>query len=170
MAMSERPRQQGKSGDAYFHSRIEVPMFRRTLFAVIAGLGLALALSGAAAAQQTPSTPGAKVYFVNLKNGATVTSPFKVEFGIKGMTIAKAGTYEPGTGHHHLLIDTKLSKADLANPIPSDAQHMHFGGGQTEATLTLPPGKHTLQLVLGDGNHVPFKPPVMSRVITITVK
>jgi Domain of unknown function (DUF4399) len=145
-------------------------MFERTLSAVIAGLGLVLALSGEVVAQQTPSTPGAKVFFVNLKNGATVTSPFKVEFGIKGMTIAKAGTYEAGTGHHHLLIDTKLGKDDLSNPIPSDAQHMHFGGGQTEVTLTLPPGKHSLQLVLGDGNHVPHKPPVMSRVITITVK
>ena len=145
-------------------------MLRRILWAVSVALGLALALSVAVTAQQTPSTPKAKVYFVNLKNGATVTSPFKVEFGISGMKIAKAGTYEPGTGHHHLLIDTKLGKADLANPIPSDAQHIHFGGGQTETTLTLPPGKHTLQLVLGDGNHVPHKPPVMSKVITITVK
>jgi len=126
-----------RTGTLYFttENEIEVPMFRRTLTTLIVGLGLVFAVSGVAAAQQTPSTPGAKVYFVNLKNGATVTSPFKVEFGIKGMTIAKAGTYEPGTGHHHLLIDTKLSKADLANPIPNDAQHMHFGGGRPKSCL-----------------------------------
>jgi hypothetical protein len=122
------------------------------------------------AAAQTPSTPGAKVFFVNIKDGDTVKSPFKVEFGLTGMTIAKAGDETPGTGHHHLLIDTKLEGAQLSEPIPADATHRHYGAGQTEATIELPPGKHTLQLVLGDWSHVPHQPPVMSAPITVTVQ
>lgn len=145
-------------------------MLRRAILAMVVVCG-GMALSGAALAQQrTPSTPGAKVFFVNLKDGDTVTSPFKVEFGISGMTLAKAGTHDPGTGHHHLLVDTTIKADDLGYAIPADAQHIHFGQAQTETTLTLPPGKHTLQLMLADGNHIPFDPPVMSSVITVTVK
>jgi hypothetical protein len=136
--------------------------------AVLAALFLLLPAQPAGA--QTPSAPGAKVFFVNIKDGDTVKSPFKVEFGLTGMTIAKAGDETPGTGHHHLLIDTKLTEAELAEPIPADATHRHYGGGQTEATIELPAGKHTLQLVLGDWSHVPHKPPVMSAPITITVQ
>jgi hypothetical protein len=130
--------------------------------AVLIFLGQALA--------QTPSPPGASVYFINLKDGDTVTSPFKVQFGLTGMGIAPAGVEKPNTGHHHLLIDTTLSDDQLKTPIPSDPQHLHFGGGQTEAMVTLPPGTHTLQLVLGDWSHIPHVPPVMSQVIKVTVK
>jgi hypothetical protein len=118
----------------------------------------------------TPSTPDAKVFFVGLEDGDTVTSPLMVHFGISGMTIAPAGTVAPGTGHHHLLIDAKLTGDELKQPIPADEHHLHFGKGQTEATVTLSPGKHTLQLVLGDWSHVPHEPPVMSAPITVTVQ
>jgi len=124
----------------------------------------------AAAPAQTPSPPGAAVYIINPKDGDTLTSPFKVQFGLTGMGIAPAGVEKPNTGHHHLLIDTKLTDEQLKAAIPSDDKHRHFGGGQTEAMITLPPGEHTLQLVLGDWSHVPHKPPVMSTPITITVK
>jgi hypothetical protein len=93
-----------------------------------------------------------------------------VQFGLVGMGIAPAGVEKPNTGHHHLIIDTTLSADGLKAPIPSDAKHVHFGGGQTEAMVTLPPGEHTLQLVLGDWSHVPHVPPVMSPVIKVTVK
>jgi hypothetical protein len=136
-------------------------------FAFVATFAIAT-LSSALA--ETPSPPGAKVYFINLKDGQTVTSPFLIQFGLSGMGIAPAGVDKPNTGHHHLLIDTTLSGDQLKQPIPMDDTHRHFGGGQTEATITLPPGKHTLQLVLGDWSHIPHVPPVMSPVINITVK
>lgn len=129
---------------------------------VVAVLSTALA--------ETPSPAGAKVYFINLKDGQTVTSPFLVQFGLSGMGIAPAGVDKPNTGHHHLLIDTTLSGDQLKQPIPADDKHRHFGLGQTEAMVTLPPGRHTLQLVLGDWSHIPHAPPVMSDVITITVQ
>jgi len=122
------------------------------------------------ASAQTPSPAGAKVYIINLKNGAKVKSPFLVQFGLSGMGIAPAGVEKPNTGHHHLIIDAKMSAEELKAPIPADAHHLHFGGGQTEAMVTLPKGKHTLQLVLGDWSHVPHNPPVMSTPITITVR
>jgi hypothetical protein len=122
------------------------------------------------AAAQTPSPAGAKVYIINLKDGDTVSSPFKVQFGLTGMGVAPAGVEKPNTGHHHLIIDTKLSDDELKAPIASDAKHVHYGAGQTEAMVTLPPGKHTLQLVLGDWSHIPLAPPVMSEPITIEVK
>lgn len=122
------------------------------------------------AAAQTPSPPGAKVYFINLKDGAVVSSPFLIQFGLSGMGIAPAGVEKPNTGHHHLLIDTALTAEQMKEPIPLDDNHRHFGGGQTEAMVTLPNGQHTLQLVLGDWSHVPHVPPVMSEPITITVR
>ena len=85
------------------------------------------------------------------------------------MGVAPAGVEKPNTGHHHLIIDTELSADELKAPIASDAKHVHYGGGQTEAMVTLPPGRHTLQLVLGDWSHVPHGPPVMSTPITVTV-
>jgi chemotaxis protein histidine kinase CheA len=151
-------------------------------YGVLIAATIAVAL-GAASAQQ-PSTQeapapdtgqsaapaGAAVYIQNLKNGDTVTGPFKVLFGLSNMGIAPAGVEKEKTGHHHLLIDTRLSAEEMTQPIASDEQHKHFGGGQTETTVTLPPGQHTLQLVLANWSHIPFKPPVQSDVITITVQ
>lgn len=132
----------------------------------------ALAIAGLSLGQTamaTPSAKGAKVYIISPKNGAKVKSPFKVQFGLTGMGVAPAGVEKEKTGHHHLVIDTKLTPEQLKAPLSADAKHVHFGGGQTEAMVTLPPGKHTLQLVLGDWSHVPHEPPVMSEVITVTV-
>jgi hypothetical protein len=135
---------------------------------MIAGLASASAQTPAAPAQTT-SPVGAKVYFINLKDGQEVTSPFLVQFGVAGMGVAPAGVEKPNTGHHHLLIDAGLSGDELKAPIAMDDKHRHFGNGQTETMITLPPGKHTLQLVLGDWSHIPHAPPVVSNVITVTV-
>jgi Domain of unknown function (DUF4399) len=115
-----------------------------------------------------PAPAGAKVYFIAPKNGAKISGPVTVKFGLTGMGVAPAGVEKKDTGHHHLLIDTKL--ADDMAPIPQDDKHRHFGMGQTETKLTLAPGRHTLQLVLGDHNHIPHNPKVVSEVIAITVK
>ena len=142
---------------------------RRTV--VVGPLAIAaVAISSPVVYAQTAAPAGAVVYFINLKDGDAVTSPFKVQFGLSGMGIAPAGVEKDRTGHHHLLIDTKLSEEESKAPLPMDAQHMHFGGGQTETMVTLPPGRHTLQLVLGDWTHVPFAPPIVSPVITVTAK
>lgn len=149
--------------------------------ALIAGLVLAASplvlaphlLTSRALAQQSKAEAGAKVYFVNLKNGDTVTSPVLVKFGLSGMGVAPAGLQGEAThntGHHHLLIDAELKGEALKSPLPADEKHVHFGKGQTEASITLPAGTHTLQLVLGDWTHIPHDPPVMSERITITVK
>jgi hypothetical protein len=119
---------------------------------------------------QTAAPANAVVYFINLKDGDTVKSPFKVQFGLSGMGVAPAGIEKPNTGHHHLLIDTTLTPEQAKEPLPADDHHLHFGGGQTETTLTLPPGRHTLQLVLGDWSHVPFNPAIVSPVIAVDVK
>ena len=135
-----------------------------TLLAVFAAAGLT------PVAAQTPSPAGAKVYFINLKDGDTVSSPFLVQFGLSGMGVAPAGVEKPNTGHHHLLIDAAtLTEDQMKEPLPMDDSHKHFGGGQTEAMVTLPEGKHTIQLLLGDWTHIPHVPPVMSEPITITV-
>jgi hypothetical protein len=126
------------------------------------------ALVGSALARE-PSPAGAEVYIVSPKDGAKVKSPVTVVFGLKGMGVAPAGIKFDNTGHHHLLIDGELP-ADLSQPLPANEKSLHFGKGQTETTLTLPPGKHTLQLVLGDSLHVPFDPMVASQKITITVE
>lgn len=128
---------------------------------------LAFAFAAPALAQ-SPAPSGAKVYFIEPKDGAEVSSPFTVKFGLSGMGVAPAGVEKEKTGHHHLLID--LDKVDLENALPADDNHKHFGGGQTETSVTLKPGKHTLQLLLGDHNHIPHNPPVMSEKITVTVK
>ena len=119
-------------------------------------------------ADQTPSPAGAEVYIIKPANGARVKSPVTVVFGLKGMGIAPAGVKFDNTGHHHLLLDTGLP-ADLTQPLPATDNIRHFGKGQTEATLDLPPGKHTLQLVFADFTHTPFTPNVASTKITITV-
>ncbi len=127
-----------------------------------------LLLSPLLALAATPAPPGAEVYFISPKDGETVSSPVTVRFGLKGMGVAPAGTQKDATGHHHLLIDAPLPPLD--QPVPNDDHHKHFGAGQTETTVTLPPGKHTLQLLLGDFAHIPHDPPVKSPPISITVK
>ena len=140
------------------------------MFAVAAALVLAASVANVQAQERTPSPKGAKVFIISPKDGETVTSPVTVKFGIKGMTLAPAGTKQENSGHHHLLIDTDVP-ADLGQPLPSVPDKLiHFGKAQTETTVTLPPGKHTLQLLLGDANHIPHNPPVISKKITITVK
>ena len=132
-----------------------------------------IALSLAACGQEsemkrTPSPAGAKVFFIEPADGATVTNPVTVKFGIEGMEVAPAGTDKPNTGHHHVLIDAALE--DFESPIPADDTHKHFGKGQTETQLELTPGEHSLQLLLGDQNHIPHDPVVESESITITVE
>ena len=123
-----------------------------------------------AGAGETPSPEGAKVYFVNLSDGDTVTSPVFIQFGLSGMGIAPAGVEKENTGHHHLIINEAIEGEELDYAVPADEQHIHFGKGQTEATVELPAGTHTLQLVLGDWSHVPHDKPVMSERISVTVK
>ncbi len=140
---------------------------------VLAGaLAFALASSVAALAQDaapagTPSPAGAKAYFINVKDGQHVKSPFLVQFGLSGMGIAPAGTQAPNTGHHHLLVDAAAPPPGV--PLPMDMMHMHYGRGQSEAMITLAPGQHTLQLVMGDAGHIPLVPSVQSDKITVTV-
>ncbi|HXA91734.1 MAG TPA: DUF4399 domain-containing protein [Steroidobacteraceae bacterium] len=137
----------------------------------IAALGL-IAVAAAWAQDRTPSAPGAEVYIIAPHSGQTVKSPVTVRFGLKGMGIAPAGVKFDNTGHHHLFIDTDLP-TDMSKPLPTTDKILHFGKGQTEVTLDkdkLPPGKHTLQLVFGDLNHVPLNPPLVSKKITITVE
>jgi hypothetical protein len=117
-----------------------------------------------------PTPAGPTVFFANLADGATVTSPVTIEFGALGMRVGPAGEVVEGEGHHHLLINTSLSPEQMAEAIPADDQHLHFGKGERRITLDLPKGPHTLQLVAADGNHVPHQPPIMSRPITVTVR
>ncbi len=122
------------------------------------------------AQERTPSPAGAEVYIISPKNGAIVHTPVRVQFGLKGMGVAPAGIKFDNTGHHHLLIDTD-APADMGVPLPATDKIVHFGKGQTETTLTtLSPGKHTLQLLFADYQHIPHTPPVISKKITITVK
>jgi len=128
-------------------------------------------LAAAAFAQDRPPAPaGVVVYFIAPANGATVTSPVTVKFGLKGMGVAPAGVKFDNTGHHHLLIDTDLSDLKLDAPLPATDKIVHFGKGQTETTVTLAPGKHTLELLFADYQHIPFDPTLHSQKITITVK
>jgi hypothetical protein len=140
--------------------------FAMRMFVVTAAL--ALAATAAWAQDRTPSPADAQVYIISPKDGAKVSSPVVVQFGLKGMGIAPAGVKFDNTGHHHLLIDTD-APADLNAPLPASDGVVHFGKGQTETTVKLTPGKHTLQLLLGDSAHVPHNPPVISKKITVTV-
>ena len=142
-------------------------MGKNTLRMLLIILLSAVCLAGAVSAK-TPSSEGAELYFVSPKNGEFVTSPVTVRFGLKGMGVAPAGVEKAKTGHHHLIINADLPPMNL--PIPKDDQHKHFGGGQTETVIELTPGKHTLQLLLGDHNHLPHDPPLKSERITIYVK
>lgn len=111
----------------------------------------------------------AKAYIIEPANNAIISGPVVVKFGLKGMGVAPAGVEKANTGHHHLLIDL-AELPDLTISIPADKHHVHFGGGQTQTTLTLAPGTHTLQLLLGDHLHRPHDAPVVSEKIKITVK
>ncbi len=142
---------------------------RKFLFAAALSATLAIG-STAALANDTPAPDGASVYFINLQDGDKVKSPVKVQFGLSGMGVAPAGTEAENTGHHHLLVNAELTGEALKEPIPADDKHIHFGAGQTETSIELAPGEHTLQLVLGDWSHIPHNPPVMSEKITITVE
>jgi uncharacterized protein DUF4399 len=124
----------------------------------------------AIAADRTAPPAGAEVYFISPSNGATLHGPVTVRFGLKGMGIAPAGIKFDNTGHHHLLIDTEFSELNLDAPLPATDKIVHFGKGQTETTLTLTPGKHTLEIVFADYLHDSFDPPLHSKKITVTVK
>jgi hypothetical protein len=145
----------------------------RTL--AIAALLFAAATGVAVAADAAPDNfwpAGARIYIISPKSGAKVTSPVTIKFGHKGLGIAPAGDKTPNTGHFHLLIDQDLP-SDLSVPLPATDTLLHYGKAQTEATLDaskLPPGKHTLQLVMGDASHIPHNPALKSRKITITVE
>lgn len=117
---------------------------------------------------RSPSPADVELYFITPIDGETVSGPVTVRFGLRGMGVAPAGLQMDETGHHHLLVD--VEDLDVTRPIPADDRHLHFGKGQTETVLELPPGSHTLQLVLGDHLHMPHDPPVVSERITITVK
>lgn len=143
-------------------------MKNRTLLVLTALLFCSSSVTAFAdALPQAASAANAKVYIVSPKNGNTVPETFTVVFGLKGMGVAPAGTEKENTGHHHLLIDG-ATLPDLTAPLGVDVKH--FGAGQTEAELTLPKGKHTLQLIFADKNHIPHKPALVSEKITVTVK
>jgi hypothetical protein len=133
---------------------------------------LAAALASVPCAVQAQGKPAAKdalLYFIWPQNGATMKGGFWCRFGLRGMGVTHAGDDFQNSGHHHLLIDVN-EPLDANEPIPQDKNHVHFGAGQTEARVELPPGKHTLQLVLGDAKHYPFNPPLVSEKITVTIK
>lgn len=138
----------------------------RKMAVSLVAAGLVLMAGGVVAA--TPSADGAKVYIISPADGAVVKGPFTVRFGLRGMGVAPAGVQAPNTGHHHLLINAEALPA-LDQPLPADDHHRHFGAGQTETELDLPPGEYTLRLILGDHNHVPHDPPLVSGEIRITV-
>jgi hypothetical protein len=137
------------------------------LVAAVALTASGLVAKGQSGNGLTPSPPGAEVYFLDLKDGATIPEKLRISFGLKNMGVAPAGSDRPNAGHHHLLVDAELPP--LNHPIPNDFKHLHFGAGQTGTELTLKPGAHTLQLLLGDKNHVPHSPPVMSPRIHVNV-
>jgi peptidoglycan hydrolase-like protein with peptidoglycan-binding domain len=151
-------------------------MMERRLALSAAGFGMlaALMVSSNAAAQagsqaggRTPSPAGAAVYFIGIKDGATLPPKPTINFGLRNMGVAPAGLDRENAGHHHLIVDAPTPPLD--RPIPNDFNHLHFGAGQSEAEVTLTPGRHTLQLILGDKDHVPHNPPVMSERITVNV-
>ena len=136
---------------------------------LLLALGVCLVAATALAADRMAAPAGAEVYFIAPQNGAKLHSPVTIKFGLKGMGIAPAGIKFDNTGHHHLLVDTDVSELNLDAPMPATDKIVHLGKGQTETTLTLTPGKHTLQLVFADYLHQSFDPPLTSKKITITV-
>jgi hypothetical protein len=144
-----------------------IPLVSERIKVRVVAAGKAPAATSASSAGRHKSPPGAKVYFVYPTNRGYVTPTPVIRFGLIGMGVAPAGFEKVNTGHHHLLVDTELPAFD--QPIPSDFNHLHFGAGQTEAKITLPMGKHTLQLLLADENHIPHDPPIFSEQISVTV-
>lgn len=145
----------------------------RFAFAMLA-VSFVFAPTGRTVAQEDappkmPAPEGAKVYFAAPLDGETVSSPFLVRFGLTGMGVAPSGIEYENTGHHHIVVDRETPPLDFYLPTAEDWL-LHFGGGQTEATVELAPGEHTLQLILGDQDHLPHDPPVISETITITVE
>ena len=142
---------------------------RTTMFlAILAVAGFTGSAATLADDHRSASNEGAKVYIISPKDGERVSSPVTIKFGIKGMDVAPAGTEQANTGHHHLIIDAPLPPFD--EPVPADDNYRHFGGGQTEVTLELGPGNHTLQLLLADHNHIPHNPVVHSGRVIISIK
>ncbi len=140
-----------------------------TMFAATAAMSAMAADAAPATTQRTKAPAGVELYFISPRDGDTVGTEVTITFGLKGMGVAPAGIALANTGHHHLLIDLESPpRADA--PIPADGQHVHFGGGQTQTTVKLSPGTHTLQLNLGDSLHRQFDPPILSEKITVTVK
>ena len=151
-------------------------MIRNTLLAAIAFIASLLIASAQDAPKppnplETPSPKGARAYIIGLKDGKTVKAPVTIRFGLKGMGVCPAGTYLPDTGHHHLLVNMDVSELESKMPIPSiEGKCLHYGKGQTQVTLDLPKGKHTLQLAFANFAHILHKPAVVSKKITITVE
>jgi hypothetical protein len=140
----------------------------RTLRLILLAAALAW-VSCAAHAQGRPAPKDALLYFIWPQNGATIKGGFWCRFGLRNMGVTHAGDDYQNSGHHHLLLDA-TEPLDPKEPIPQDKNHLHFGAGQTETRLELPPGKHTLQLVLGDAKHYLFDPPIMSEKITVNIR
>lgn len=142
-------------------------MIRTTILAIALLAGV-LPLARSARAGDTPSAPGARDYIIWPKDGQVIRGgKFWLRMGLNNMGVAPAGVAKPKTGHHHVIIDAPLPPFD--EPIPSDKKHLHFGAGQTEARISLPPGRHTIQLLLGDAEHKPHNPPLYSKKITVVV-
>lgn len=131
-------------------------------------VALLMTLSPIIHAGAATESGGVKAYIISPKDGETVSSPVTVQFGLSGIGVAPAGVQREHTGHHHLLINVQ-ELPDMNKPIPADDQHRHFGGGQTEVSIELPPGEHRLQLLLGDHSHIPHDPPVLSEPIILKV-
>ncbi len=140
---------------------------RILLLAAVTSLPIALPRAARAKGQHAPKD--ALLYFIWPQDGATIKGAFWCRFGLRGMGVTHAGDNYQNSGHHHLLVDVN-EPLNPDEPIPQDKAHLHFGAGQTEARIDLPPGKHTLQLVLGDAGHYPFVPPLVSKKITIRIK
>jgi hypothetical protein len=140
----------------------------RLLQSVVASLVFSTLVCGSTLGGPTHSASGAELYFVDLKDGATIPTKVVIRFGLRGMGIAPAGEDRENTGHHHLLIDAELQSLD--QPITNDANHLHFDAGETEAEITLAPGTHTLQLLLGDKDHTAHNPPVTSLRIRVVAR
>ena len=155
--------------DRYHAANARFSAWRAAACATLLAVFASVTPSGSALAEQTASPPGAEEYIIWPADGAVIHGgKLWVRMGLRNMGVCPKGVVFPNTGHHHLLIDTDLPPLD--QEIPSDRNHLHFGAGETDARIELPPGKHTLQLILGDHNHVPHVPPVYSKKITITVQ
>ena len=167
-AINLSPPRHGESASSQPPDRSSILKLSFTKLSACVAIAIGLLSTAQAQMPRTPSVPGAKLYIAEPVNGASIKGPVRVVMGLSGMGVAPAGADFPETGHHHILVNADATPA-VDMPIPADDKHRHFGKGQTEATLTLPPGKHTLQLLLGDKNHVPHNPPLLSEKITITV-